>query len=77
MSYKLSMAALAAIAVYSSPAAADDVEPSIFSFSGYGTVSAVHSSERQADYMVNVIHPNGAGLTHDWATAVDSRLGGQ
>ncbi len=76
MSYKLSAAVLAAIAVYSTAAAADS-EPSIFSFSGYGTLSTVHSSEPQADYMVNVTHPNGAGYTRDWSIDVDSRLGAQ
>lgn len=76
MSYKLSAATLAAIAVCSAATAADS-EPSIFSFSGYGTLSAVHSSEPQADYMASPTRPNGAGFSRDWSPDVDSRLAAQ
>lgn len=45
--------------------------------SGFGTLSAVHSSERNADYVGTIFQPNGAGATRSWAFGVDSKLGGQ
>jgi hypothetical protein len=44
---------------------------------GFGTLSAVHSSEKQADYAANPLNPGEAGATRDWSYAVDSRLGAQ
>lgn len=46
-------------------------------FSGFGTVSATHSSERNADFVGTIFQPNGAGATRAWAFGVDSKLGGQ
>lgn len=58
-------------------ACAADSTPSMFSFSGFGTLGAVHSSEDQADFVASYFKPNGAGFTHAWSTDVDSLLGGQ
>jgi hypothetical protein len=49
--------------------------PQIFSFSGFGTLGVVHSSEAQADYVANDLQGKGAGHTDSWSAAVDSRLG--
>jgi hypothetical protein len=46
-------------------------------FSGFGTVSAVHSSEQNADFVGSVFQPSGAGHTSSWSLAPDSKLGGQ
>ena len=46
-------------------------------FSGFGTVSATHSSERNADFVGTIFQPNGAGATRAWALGVDSKLGAQ
>lgn len=46
-------------------------------FSGFGTLAAVHSSERNADFVGTIFQPNGAGATRGWAYGVDSKLGGQ
>ncbi|MBC7468658.1 MAG: hypothetical protein H7322_04965 [Ramlibacter sp.] len=46
-------------------------------FSGFGTVAATHSSDRNADYVGTIFQPNGAGTTRSWAFGVDSKLGGQ
>jgi hypothetical protein len=46
-------------------------------FSGFGTVGAVHSDERQADYSASILKGEGAGRTASWSGHVDSRLGGQ
>ncbi|SFG45872.1 hypothetical protein SAMN05518865_112146 [Duganella sp. CF458] len=48
-----------------------------WTFGGFGTLSAVHSSEKQADYAANPLNPGEAGATRDWSYAVDSRLGAQ
>ncbi len=48
-----------------------------WTFGGFGTLSAVHSSEKQADYSANPLNPGTAGATHDWSFGVDSRIGSQ
>jgi hypothetical protein len=48
-----------------------------WSLSGFGTIGAVHSSERDADYTSSVMKANGAGATRSWSPDVDSRLGAQ
>lgn len=48
-----------------------------WTFGGFGTVGAVHSSEKHADYAATPLSPGQAGYTHDWAYDVDSRLGAQ
>jgi hypothetical protein len=58
----------------------DPADPgaSMFAFSGFGTLSVVHSSEDRADFTDNnIFQPNGAGYTHPWSAAVDSRIGAQ
>jgi hypothetical protein len=58
-------------------AAAEDLGPSMFSFSGFGTFGLVHSSEDQADFTASPLQPNGAGYTRAWSPDIDSRLGAQ
>jgi hypothetical protein len=48
-----------------------------WSLSGFGTIGAVHSSERNADYTSSVLKAKGAGATRRWSADVDSRLGAQ
>jgi hypothetical protein len=54
-----------------------DSSPPIFSFSGFGTLGEVHSSQDQADFTNSVFQPNGAGYTRRWSPEVDSLLGAQ
>lgn len=54
-----------------------DTGASMFSFSGYGTLGVVHSSERNADFTTTFLKPNGAGHSHEWSTAPDSLIAGQ
>jgi hypothetical protein len=58
-------------------AVSDDASASIFSFSGFGTLGVVHSSESEADFTNSTFKPNGAGFTRAWSPDVDSRLGAQ
>ena len=58
-------------------ASSDEASPSIFSFSGFGTLGVVHSSEDNADFTASSLQPNGAGYTRSWSPDVDSRLGAQ
>ena len=46
-------------------------------FSGFGTLAATHSSERNADFVGTIFQPNGAGASRAWALGVDSKLGAQ
>jgi hypothetical protein len=55
----------------------EDSSAAMFSFSGFGTVGVVHSSEDRADFTSSVFKPNGAGYTRSWSPAVDSLIGGQ
>jgi hypothetical protein len=76
-SYKLTAIVALAMAAYAAGARADDADTSIFSFSGFGTLGAVHSSEKKADFTNTFFKPNGAGFTHAWSVDVDSLLAGQ
>jgi hypothetical protein len=58
-------------------ARADTAEKPLLSISGFGTVGAAHSSEKNADYTSSIFKPNGAGHTRHWSPDVDSRLGVQ
>ena len=73
----LRLLALGAAAQALLAAAADDWWTGAVSFSGYGTLGVVHSSERNADYLVDQFKPTGPGFTHAWSADVDSRLAGQ
>jgi hypothetical protein len=55
----------------------ENERPSTFSFSGFGTVGAVRSSEDRADFTANGLRPNGPGHTRTWSFDVDSRLAAQ
>jgi hypothetical protein len=57
--------------------ASDDSSAPMFSFSGFGTVGVVHSSEDFADFTSSIFKPNGAGYTRSWSPTVDSLIGGQ
>lgn len=48
-----------------------------FSFSGYGTLGAVHSGEDRADYLVDAFKPDGPGYSDPVSYKVDTRVGGQ
>lgn len=66
--------AAAAATVCSASMAADGPE---FKFSGFGTLSAVHSNSDTSDFVGNIFQPNGAGMTNSWSFAPDTKLGGQ
>lgn len=46
-------------------------------FSGFGTLAAVGSDNRDADFVSTIFQPNGVGFTRPWSVTPDSRLGGQ
>jgi len=58
-------------------AAAGDPSASMFSFSGFGTLGVVHSSDHDADFTSTIFKPSGAGYSHDWSPDVDSLIGAQ
>jgi hypothetical protein len=58
-------------------AAAEPGQAPDWRISGFGTLGAVHASEREADYTSSVMKANGAGRTRRWSTDVDTRLGMQ
>ncbi len=77
MWHKLTPVALLAMALHAAGARADDPSTPMFSFSGFGTLGVVHSSEGKADFTSSSLKPNGAGHTHAWSADVDSRIGAQ
>ncbi|MFC5511182.1 hypothetical protein ACFPOU_08585 [Massilia jejuensis] len=48
-----------------------------WNLSGFGSVGAVYSNERQADFVASVLKGDGAGRTARWSRHVDTKLGGQ
>ncbi|MCE3263165.1 MAG: hypothetical protein K0R43_2244 [Pseudoduganella sp.] len=71
------VAAMAAQLLACAPAHAGHRDGSAWTFGGFGTLSAVHSSEKLADYSANPLNPGQAGASRDWSVGVDSRLGTQ
>ena len=73
--------ATCALALLSSHASGADApgEPAapIWKLSGFGTLGAVYSSSRSADFTASVLRAHGAGHTRAWSPDVDSRLGAQ
>jgi|SRR5579859_452274 len=68
---------LAALTLVAPGARADGPEAPMFSFSGFGSLGLVHSSEHQADFISSGLKPNGAGFSHNWSADVDSLIGAQ
>jgi hypothetical protein len=56
---------------------ADTADSSLLSFSGFGTLGVVHSSEELADFTNGTLKAAGAGYTDQWSAGVDSTLGAQ
>src|SRR5882672_5093878 len=77
--FALNAIILAALLWYPAAAGAASADPaaSMWSFSAFGTVGAVHSSEAEADFATSVLKPSGAGHTDPWSTNVDSKFGAQ
>lgn len=71
------MLALASLVLVQPAARAEHQVGSDWAFGAFGTLSAVHSSEKLADYSASPLNPGQAGATHDWSVGVDSRLGAQ
>lgn len=47
----------------------------VFRLSGFGTIGIAGSDNERADFVSNMVQPNGVGYTRDWSANVDSRLG--
>ncbi|HEY6925040.1 MAG TPA: hypothetical protein VI653_16315 [Steroidobacteraceae bacterium] len=72
---KLTLFCLAVALMQSTAAMAFDLDPSIFSFNGFGSVSEVHTNLHKADYTAGLLQPNGAGYSRRWSNDVDAILG--
>jgi hypothetical protein len=72
-------AACLAIAGFPSAACAalQDGDERRFSLDGFGTLGAVYSDERDADFLGGPLTRRGAGYSDAWSAEVDSRLGVQ
>lgn len=64
-------------AAFAQDDAAGKSDAPAWTLSGFGTIGATHSSERNADYTASVLKYDGAGATRNWSPNVDSRLGAQ
>jgi hypothetical protein len=77
-------ACVVALVGWQSPVALADAVPGntsaelpMFSFDGFGTLGAVHSSEDNAEFTGSGLTPTGAGFGHSWSAAVDSLIAAQ
>jgi hypothetical protein len=77
MGYQRKAIVLLAAAVYASGASAGDADTPDFSFSSFGTLGVVHSSQDHADFTSTTFKPDGAGFSHNWSADVDSLISGQ
>lgn len=68
-------AGMACIALAAPAWAANADTPDRFTFGGFGTFGVVHSNEHEADFVGELLQPDGAGYTHDWSADTDTRLG--
>jgi hypothetical protein len=75
--HQLTAVVLVAMLWHPAGASTEDPTTSMFSFSGFGTLGVVHSSEDDADFTSSRLKPNGAGYTRAWSPAVDSTAGAQ
>lgn len=73
MRFRITPISLALVLAMPFAAVAQD-SGSMLSFSGFGTVGAVHNSEDQADFATD-FGPDGAGHSDSWSANPDSRLG--
>lgn len=69
--------ALAMAAFLAGPAQAADEPAPNWTFGGFGSVVAVHSDYREADYTSSVFKGEGAGASGAWNVNTDSRIGAQ
>jgi len=78
MNYKLKAAAAASTFVLGTmPGHADTTIGQYVTLSGFGTLGAVHSDYRQADFTGNFLQPSGAGYSRSWSATPDSDVGAQ
>jgi hypothetical protein len=69
--------AAAALALGASMPPANAAIDDYVTFSGFGTLGAVHSVYDQADFIATVSQPNGVGYSRKWSATPDSDLGAQ
>jgi len=67
----------AALALGSSMAPANAAVDDYVTFSGFGTLGAVHSAYDEADFIAAVSQPKGVGSSRKWSATPDSDLGAQ
>jgi hypothetical protein len=68
---------VALIACGSLPGLAQAQSMPEFKFSGFGTLAATHSSDKNSDFIGSLFQPNGAGRTKSTSLNPDSKLGAQ
>ncbi|OFA03474.1 hypothetical protein DUPY_18560 [Duganella phyllosphaerae] len=49
----------------------------MFSFSGFGTIGAVHSNSDRGDFVSTLYQPSGAGVSRSWDINTDTKAGAQ
>ena len=74
MSFRPIAAAVVVALLCAARAQAGEADPSVFTLRSYGTFGVVHSSETEADYILGIQMPEGAGHTHSWDWGVDSKI---
>jgi hypothetical protein len=64
-----------ALFAFATPGFAQGTDGDFFKFSGFGTFGAVHSSEKNADFVSTALQPDGAGFSRDTAYSPDKKIG--
>jgi hypothetical protein len=77
MSIKREAIIAAALTLGSSMAPANAAIDDYVTFSGFGTLGAVHSAYDEADFIAAVSQPKGVGYSRKWSATPDSDLGAQ
>ena len=71
------VATLLALCLHATGTNATGLDPPLFTFSGFGTLAIVHSSEDQADFVVSPSKPRGAGFSRSASAEGDSLVAAQ
>ena len=69
MNHKALAAALALAGLLGAPLALAEVT---YDFSGFGTLGATHSDNREVDFVGSIVQPSGAGRSKAISTGVDT-----
>jgi hypothetical protein len=75
MAHQTSLKALPLVIAFTVGTVYAEESSNIFSYSGFGTIGAVHSSSKDGDYVTSYNQTKGSGASENWSYGTDSKLG--